>query len=176
MKMMQYTVSNYNVLVLCIKKVLILNNFDQHDIFLSLLILDFFPRKIANHYKCVVPRFPRATIGVFWGNELKELEFKGMKKDPNDLRISDYLGSFKAYNAAGPDDAGAPVSRTVSDLNGDKRHVLIAILSQTNRLNETIQEKMNTKCISDASKLTRDVVKWVKDLESGGASSGESGK
>ena len=109
-------------------------------------------------------------------NELKELEFKGMKKDPNDLRVSEYLGSFKAYNAAGPDDAGAPVSRTVSDLNGDKRHVLIAILSQTNRLNETIQERMNTKCISDASKLTRDVVKWMKDLDSGGASSGESGK
>ena len=109
-------------------------------------------------------------------NEYKELEFKGMKKDSNDLHVSDYLGSFKAYNAAGPGDAGAPVSRTVSDSKGDRRHVLIAMLSQTSRLNETIQEKVNTKCISDASKITRDVVKWIKDLDSGGASSGESEK
>ena len=150
-------------------------NLGQHDIFSSLSILDLFPRKIANHYKCVVPRFPRATIGVFAENELEELEFKGMKKDQNDLRVPDYLGSFKAYNAAGPGDAGAPVLRTVSDLNGDRRHVLIAVLSQTSRLNETIQEKMNTKCISDASKITSDVVKWIKDLDSGGAGSGESG-
>ena len=174
MKMMQYTVSIYNVLVLCINKVSKVK-LDQHDIFSSLLILDLFPREIENHYKCVVPRFPRATIGVFAENELEELEFKGMKKDPNDLRVSDYLGSFKVFNAAGPGDAGAPVSRTVSDLNGDRRHVLIAVLSQMSRLNETIQEKMNTKCISDASKITRDVVKWIKDLDSGGASLGERG-
>ena len=57
-----------------------------------------------------------------------------MKNDPNDLRVSDYLGSFKVFNAAGPGDAGAPVSRTVSDLNGDRRHVLIAVLLQTNHL------------------------------------------
>ena len=131
------------------------------------------PLGIEEHYKCVVPRFPRATIGVFEKDKNEKLVFKGVKKDPNDVRISDYQGAFKAYNAAGQGDAGAPVSRKIIDRNGDKRHVLMAVLSKTSRINETIQEKIKTKCITDASKITDDVVKWIKNLAGGGDSSGK---
>ena len=85
------------------------------------------------------------------------------------------------YNNLAKGDSGGPISTKVYDtgLNyvpfdnsqtgefaGEKRHVIVAVSSLATGIEKLSSDEgpLSTKCISLGSKVTKDVIDWIKDL------------
>ena len=69
-------------------------------------------------------------------------------------------------------DSGGPVMRKVKDENGKMRHVVIAVMTNSYGIKEIFNpdltdEPVETKCITQATKLSEEVVRWIKNIHEG---------
>ena len=131
------------------------------------------PLETKNYLKCIVPRTPSATIGIFTKDANGDLEFEGMQKDENYGKHVNLFRYPDVYMAVGKGDSGGPVMRKVKDKNGGKRHVVIAVMTNGYGIKEIFSpdltdEPVETKCIAQATKLSEDVVRWIKTIHEDG--------
>ena len=133
---------------------------------------------MRNHYKCIVPRFPKTEIAVFLRLSDGKLEYQGMVKDESHIDYEKREGYQNIYNNFAHGDSGGPIMTEVNDKMGEKRHVLVAVIARGFGIRgldkrELTTEPVKTKCIADGSKVTEEIVSWIKKVDSGHYSSGE---
>ena len=116
------------------------------------------PRETWKHYKCMNPRMPTAETAIFVKTKNGELELRGMEKEEPYVDINN---PEVYWNGAGGD-SGGPVMRRIADSNGEERLVIVAVMAISSK--SSIMP-LTTKCISKASKLTEEVVKWIKEID-----------
>ena len=131
------------------------------------------PLETRKHLKCIVPHTPSATIGIFTKDANGDLEFEGMEQDENYGAHVNLLRYPDVYMAVGAGDSGGPVMREVTDENGEKRHVVIAVMTNGYGIKEIFSpdltdEPVETKCIASATKLSEEVVSWIKKIHEHG--------
>ena len=131
------------------------------------------PQESRNYLKCIVPHTPSATIGIFTKDANGDLKFEGMEKDENYGKHANLLRYPDIYMNAGHGDSGGPVMREVTNKNGEKRHVLIAVMTNSLGIKEIfspdlIDEPVETKCMAQATKLSEEVVSWIKKIHEHG--------
>ena len=119
----------------------------------------FTPRETWKHYKCMNPRFPTADTAIFVKTKNGELELRGMEQEEPYVDIDNLP---KVYWNAASGDSGGPVMRRIADSNGEERLVIVAVMAIGSK--NSIMP-LTTKCISKASKLTEEVVKWIKEID-----------
>ena len=140
------------------------------------------PKGIDKHYRCIVPRFPAATIAIFVRDKRGKIEFKGVEKDDYvNENFKDFQNYPYIYNNLAYGDSGGPISTKVYDSNlnfdsvynsntgeftGEKRHVIVAVTSLGTGIKPLLTNEgpLSTKCISFGSKVTKDVVDWIKEV------------
>ena len=97
------------------------------------------PDEVKNHYRCIIPLFPRAKIAIFVKDDNGDLEFKGIKKDQNFIDLSVRLGYGMIYNKLSYGDSGGPIMRKINidakhpeteEIINEKRNVIVAIISK----------------------------------------------
>ena len=125
-----------------------------------------------NHLKCIVPRTPSATIAIFTKDAKGHLEFEGMEQDENYGEHANLLRYPDVYLAVGAGDSGGPVMREVTDKNREKRHVVVAVMTNGYGIKEVFSpdlsdEPFETKCIAQATKLSEEVIRWIKNIHEG---------
>ena len=123
------------------------------------------PPEISEHYKCIVPKIPAANTAIFSKNKNGELQYRGMDHDEPYVNIDNLLSFPEVYRNLGPGDSGGPVMKRITDLNGEKRHVIVAVNSISSGIKKNY--RYETKCISEVSKLTEEIVKWIKEVNRG---------
>ena len=133
---------------------------------------------MRSHYKCIVPRFPKAEIAVFLRFSDGKLEFQGMVKDESNIDHEKREGYQNIYNNVAYGDSGGPIMTEVIDKMGEKRHVLVAVIARGFGIRgldkrELTLQPVKTKCIADGSKVTEEIVSWIKKVNSGDYSSGK---
>ena len=133
---------------------------------------------MRSHYKCIVPRFPKAEIAVFLRFSDGKLEFQAMVKDESNIEYEKREGYPNIYNNVAHGDSGGPIMTKVNDKIGETRHVLVAVTSRGFDIRgldkrELTTEPVKTKCIADGSKVTEEIVRWIKKVDSGDYSSGK---
>ena len=111
----------------------------------------------------MIPPYPRATIAIFLKDAKGNLEFKGTRQDSNYLDYSNVKGYPNFYNNLAKGDSGGPTAREFMEKN-EKRYVILAVLSKIHYLAENTDE--GSKCKSTVSKITKEVVQWIKELHS----------
>ena len=131
------------------------------------------PQETRNYLKCIVPHTPSATIGIFTKDANGDLKFEGMEQDENYGKHANLLRYPDIYMNIGNGDSGGPVMRKVKDKNGGKRHVVIAVMTNGYGIKEIFNpdltdEPVETKCIAQATKLSEDVVRWIKTIHEDG--------
>ena len=94
-------------------------------------------------------------------DEKGNLEFKGTRQDSNYLDYSNVKGYPNFYNNLAPGDSGGPTAREFIEKN-EKRYVILAVVSNGFELSEND----GIKCQSIVSKITKEVVQWIKELHS----------
>ena len=105
------------------------------------------------------PQIPKANTAIFVKTKNGELELRGMEKEEPFVDINN---SRKLYWNVNVGDSGGPVMRTITDSKGKERLVIVAV----NALSPEISIKpYNPKCSSHVSKLTQEVVKWIKEID-----------
>ena len=117
------------------------------------------PRETWEHYKCMNPRFPTADIGIFVKTKNGELELRGMEQEEPYVDINNLP---KVYWSDATGDSGGPVMRRITDSKGKERLVIVAVIAVGW---ENSIKPQSTKCISEVSKLTDEVVKWIKEID-----------
>ena len=159
------------------------------------ILLELRPNFAENSYKCIVPRIPKATIALFLRDKNGNLEFKGIEKDENNMNHKKpFHPNF--YQSIEQGDSGGPISLKVYDSNlnfesvsnlqtgefaGEKRHVILAVISagtgikSRNDFESVIYPGVDlfSKCNSQASKVTEDVVDWIKKLHGSALGTGK---
>ena len=119
----------------------------------------FTPRETWKNYRCMNPQIPKANTAIFVKTKNGELELRGMEKEEPYVDINN---SRKLYWNVNVGDSGGPVMRTITDSKGKERLVIVAV----NALSPEISIKpYNPKCSSHVSKLTQEVVKWIKEID-----------
>ena len=104
-----------------------------------------------------------------------------MEKDENYGQHANLLRYPNPYMNAGKGDSGGPVMRKVKDENGKMRHVVIAVMTNSYGIKEIFNpdltdEPVETKCIALATKLSEDVVRWIKTIHEDGYDLGKEKK
>ena len=134
------------------------------------------PDEAKMHYRCIIPLFPRAKISIFVTDDNGDLEFKGIKKDPNFIDLSQRGAYGNVYNKLAPGDSGGPIMRKIyiddpkiRKENQEQRNVIVAIISS----GYGVTEKRDTKCIDQGTKVTQEMIQWIKKLDSGDYSLGK---
>ena len=132
------------------------------------------------HYKCLTVKHPTSYIAIFTKDQNGKLEYRVNRKDESGNNPS----NFRPYQASGPGDSGSPWSTTVdvdssdddeSDDDGpstskkrrkdkDKRHVIVGIHSRGDLKATCKKPKKSTSCIQKTTKLTEDIVAWIKSM------------
>ena len=137
------------------------------------------------HYKCLESKFPSSNVAIFAKDRYGNLELKTMKKVKNVNNPSSFrpLFSWQSYNLGGSGDSGGPVSAKVNVPNKyprtatsdeETRHVLLAIFTNSGNMFEQNEFPINyTKCLTTGTKVSEDIVRWIKKLESMELNSGE---
>ena len=133
------------------------------------------------HYKCLESKFPSSNVAIFAKDRYGNLELKTMKKVKNvNFPSSFWMGDWalsKGYNLVASGDSGGPVSAKVNVPNEyprtstsveETRHVLLAIFTNSGNITTT------DKCVNYGTKVSEDIVSWIKKLESMKLNSGES--
>ena len=133
---------------------------------------------MRSYYKCIVPRLPKTEIAVFLRFSDGKLEFQGMVKDKSHIEYEKREGYPNIYNNVAHGDSGGPIMTDVSDMMGEKRYVLVAVTSRGFGIRgldkrELTTEPVKTKCIADGSKVTEEIVRWIKKVDSGDYTSGK---
>ena len=116
-----------------------------------------------HHHKCMVPHVPRATIAVFNRDCNGDIHLRGMKQDDYVFKYDNTgLPEYKdiSYRLTGKGDSGGPVMKTMTT----KRLVQVAVISGGWTLG--IPE-IESKCFKQVTKVTEEVVEWIKELEKG---------
>ena len=131
------------------------------------------PEETRKYLKCIVPHTPSATIGIFTKDANGDLKFEGMEQDENYGKHANLLRYPDIYMNIGNGDSGGPVMREVTNENGEKRHVVIAVTTNSCGIKETFNpdltdEPIETKCIAQATKLSEEVVRWIKKIHEDG--------
>ena len=119
------------------------------------------------HHKCMVPQVPRATIGVINRNRNGDLHVRGMLQDESFFKYENIgLPRYKdiSYRITGKGDSGGPVMKTIIDKSGVKRLVQVAVISGGSIIGIP---DIESKCFDQVTKLTEEVVEWLKELEKG---------
>ena len=120
---------------------------------------------VKEYYKCIEPVPPTAINAVFLKDEKGDLEFKTMVKD-------DEYYSEQGYNHAGIGDSGSPLWKetypggTNNPDSGEKRQAVIAVLSSGSGLDLVSITDTQDKCPDLATKVTPDIIAWVKKVYS----------
>ena len=129
------------------------------------------------HYKCLESKFPSSNVAIFAKDRYGNLELKTMKKVKNVNNPSSFRALSKGYNLGGGGDSGGPVSAKVNVPNKyprtatsdeETRHVLLAIFTNSGNITTT------DKCVNYGTKVSEDIVSWIKKLESMKLNSGKS--
>ena len=135
-----------------------------------------------NYYKCLTTKSPTSNIAIFTKDQNGRLMYQGNRKDKNCNNPSNFQEYFKAYQTSGPGDSGSPWSSKVKiDTNVDKsendepstsskrriieqekRHVIVGIHSSGIEKASCGEPLEMTKCIQKTTKLTEDIVAWIK--------------
>ena len=133
-----------------------------------------------HYYKCLTVKHPTSYIAIFTKDQNGKLEYRVNRKDESGNDPSNFL----PYQASGPGDSGSPWSTTVdvdasdddeSDDDGpstskkrrkdkDKRHVIVGIHSRGDLKATCKKPKKSTSCIQKTTKLTEDIVAWIKSM------------
>ena len=124
---------------------------------------------------------PRATIGVFTRDRKGDLHFRGMRQDDDFIDLDNSLRYENVYRASALSDSGGPVMRQVIDKFGVKRHVLVAVISSGYGIKEIWNKDvvpppyatMQTKCVGQVTKVSKEVVKWINEVETGNYDTGK---
>ena len=111
-----------------------------------------------------------------------ELELKGVHKDDSFVHLTDANGYQIVYNNGGTGDSGAPIfiKRYVYDkdylLVKEKRIIIVAVTTGGTGINalDTKIKDQGSRCIHHGAKVSEDIVKWIKKLDSGDYSLGKS--
>ena len=131
-----------------------------------------------NYYKCLTVKHPTSYIAIFTKDRKGKLKYRVNRKDKSRNNPSNFL----PYQASGPGDSGCPWSTTIdvdasdddaSDDDGprtskkkrkdkDKRHVIVGIHSRGDSKATCTKPMKMTSCIQEATKLTEDIVAWIK--------------
>ena len=115
----------------------------------------------------MVPKIPAGDTAIFSKNKNGELQFRGMDHDEPYINI-DNLPSFpEVYRTLGNGDSGGPVMKRITDSNREKRRVIVAVNSKGYGIDTRIYSKYKTKCIAEGSKLTKEIVDWIKEVDKG---------
>ena len=135
------------------------------------------------HYKCLESKFPSSNVAIFAKDRYGNLELKTMKKVKNVNNPSSFWALSKGYNLAASGDSGGPASAKVNVPNEyprtstsveETRHVLLAIFTNSGNMFEQNEYPINyTKCLTTGTKVSEDIVRWIKKLESMELNSGE---
>ena len=99
-------------------------------------------------------------------------------KDRNFIDLSQRRGYGSIYNNLAHGDSGGPIMRKINidakhpeteEIINEKRNVIVAIISK----GTTLVERRNTKCVDRGTKVTQEMIKWIKKLDSGDYSLGK---
>ena len=145
-------------------------------------------------------KFPRATTGVFLKDQ-NELELKEVHKDDSFVHLTDANGYQIVYNNGGTGDSGGPIliKRYVNDKEyilqyemkkntkneyeneghmKEKRNIIVAVTTGGTGINamDTKIKDQGSRCIHHGAKVSEDIIKWIKKLDSGDYSSDKKGK
>ena len=137
-----------------------------------------------NYYKCLTTKHPTSNIAIFTKDQNGRLGYRGNRKDENCNNPSSCQESFKAYQTSGPGDSGGPWSNKVKiDIevdtsdndepstsakrrkNTEKRHVIIGIHASGIIKASCGKPLKMTKCVQKTTKLTEDIVAWIKSMD-----------
>ena len=137
-----------------------------------------------NYYKCLTVKHPTSYIAIFTKDQNGQLKYRGNRKDKSGNNPSNSQKLFFPYQASGPGDSGSPWSTTIdvdvsdddaSDDDGpstskkkrkipEKRHVIVGIHSRGDKKASCTKPKKMTSCIQKTTKLTKDIVAWIKSM------------
>ena len=125
-------------------------------------------------------KHPTSYIAIFTKDQNGKLEYRVNRKDESGNNPS----NFRPYQASGPGDSGSPWSTKIevdasdddeSDDDGpstskkrrnipEKRHVIVGIHSRGDNKASCTKPKKMTSCIQKTTKLTEDIVAWIKSM------------
>ena len=139
------------------------------------------PDAAKKYYRCIIPQFPRAKIAIFLKDDNGDLEYKGIMKDRNFIDLSQRRGYGAIYNNIAKGDSGGPVMRKINieSINWEKipptkytekRNVIVGIISTAF---VSVTERTDTRCIAEVTKVTKDIIEWIKKMETGDYSIGK---
>ena len=146
-------------------------------------MLEYWCGLARKHYRCLEPILPTSKVVVFEKDKYDNLELKTIEKVINVKNPSSASGDSKVYNQAGEGDSGSAVSakvdvpnnfpKTVTSID-EKRHVILAIISSGGGIEKAFAGK--NKCNNVATKVSEDVVSWIKKIELTDSNSGKQNK
>ena len=99
-----------------------------------------------------------------------------MDHDEPYINIDNLLSFPEVYRTYGHGDSGGPVMKKITDSNREERRVIVAVNSVSYGIQITdtrISTTYKTKCIAEGSKLTEEVVNWIKEVDKGNYESGK---
>ena len=96
-----------------------------------------------------------------------------MDHDEPYINIDNLLSFPEVYRTYGHGDSGGPVMKRITDLNGKERRVIVAVNSMGYGIDTRLYRSFKTKCIDEVSKVTEEVVKWIKEVDKGNYESGK---
>ena len=175
------------------------------DIFSIICIIrysiDTYIGESKKHYRCIIPKLPRATTGVLLKDKNGDLELKEVHKDESHIHLTDANGYQIVYNNGGTGDSGGPIliKRYVNDKEyilqyemkkntkneyeneghmKEKRNIIVAVTTGGTGINamDTKIKDQGSRCIHHGAKVSEDIIKWIKKLDSGDYSSDKKGK
>ena len=137
-----------------------------------------------NYYKCLTQKHPTSFIAIFTKDKNGQLKYRVNRLDKSGNNPSNSQQFFRPYQAAGPGDSGSPWSTKIDDdvSNDDasdddgpstskkkrkvqkKRHVIVGIHSRSIKKATCKKPTKMTKCINYMTKLTEDIVAWIKSM------------
>ena len=107
-----------------------------------------------------------------------KLELKAVYKDPNYVDISQMKKFKYIYNNMGTGDSGAPIS--IKRLIFNKKNRKAKIIKENRSIivgvyasGTGISVPSDTMCVNTATKVSQDVVDWIKKIDSGDFSLGK---
>ena len=136
--------------------------------------IDTYIGESKKHYRCIIPKFPRATTGVLLKDKNGDLELNEVYKDDSYVHFTDSEGYQIVYNNGGTGDSGGPIliKRYVYD---EERNIIVAVTTGGTGINavDTKIKDKGSRCIHHGAKVSNDIITWIKKLDSGDYSSGK---
>ena len=116
---------------------------------------------------------------MFLKDKNGKLEFKAVYKDPNYVDISGMKKFKYIYNNIGPGDSGGPIminrlifnkeNKNTKETTKENRNIIVAVTVK----GYDITPPDDSICIMLGSKVSQDVVDWIKKMDSGDYSLGK---